>query len=168
MSPESFAVLIVASDPALRHSIRDSLKTTGFLLDEANSTQEAVNLVCEGPCDLALVDLNVSDRGAVDACRRFRARSPDIGIIVARNPGTPEDDDRVFEAGADDCIVAPFRFRELVARIGVVLRRTPPSAPVTPLLRAGGLELDMERCIFRRQGQDIHRCRPENSIFFPS
>jgi two-component system KDP operon response regulator KdpE len=156
MSPESFAVLIVASDPAVRHSIGDSLKTTGFVLEVARSTQEAVNLVSEGPYDLALVDLNVADSGAVDACRRLRAHSPGIGIIVARNTGTPEDDDRVFEAGADDCIVAPFRFRELVARMGVVLRRTPRSCPVTPLIRAGSLELDLERRIFRRKGQDIH------------
>jgi two-component system KDP operon response regulator KdpE len=156
MSPESFAVLIVASDPALRHSIRKSLETTGFHLDEANSTQGALNLICAASYDLALVDLNVSDRGAVDACRRLRARSPGIGIIVARNRGTPEDDDRVFEAGADDCIVAPFRFRELVARMGVVLRRTPRSGPVTNRLQAGTLELDMERRIFRRQGQHIH------------
>jgi two-component system KDP operon response regulator KdpE len=159
MSPESFAVLIVASDPTLRHSIRDSLKATGFLLDEASSTQEAVNLVCEAPYDLVLVDLNVADLGAADACRRLRAHSPGIGIIVARsarNLGTPEDDDSVFEAGADDCIVAPFRFRELVARMGVVLRRTPRSGPVTSLLRAGGLELDLERHTFRREGQDIH------------
>src|ERR1700733_10743496 len=101
MSPESFAVLIAASDPAVRYEIRDSLKTTGFLLAEANSTQEAVSLVREGPYDLVLVDLNVADHGAADACRRLRAHSPGIGIIVARNTGTPEDDDRVFEAGAE-------------------------------------------------------------------
>jgi two-component system KDP operon response regulator KdpE len=156
MSPESFAVLIVASDPALRHSIRKSLETTGFHLDQANSTREAINLICGGSYDLVLMDLNVSDHGAVDACRRLRARSPGIGIIVARNPGTPEDDDRVFDAGAGDCIVAPLRFRELVARMGVVLRRTPRSGPVTTHLQAGALELDTERRIFRRHGRDIH------------
>ena len=133
MSPESFAVLIVASDRALRHAIRNSLKTTGFLLDEANSTRDAVNLVCGGPYHLALVDMNVAEQGAADACRQLRTHSPDIGIIVARNTGTPEDDGLMFEAGADDCIVGPFRFRELVARMGVVLRRTPRSDPATTL-----------------------------------
>jgi len=156
MSPESFAVLIVASDPTLRHSIRESLKTTGFLLAEARSTQEAIDMVCQTPFELVLVDLNVSDHGAVDACRRLRTHSPGIGIIVVRSVGAVEAEGPVFEAGADDCIVAPFRFREVVARIGVVLRRAPHTSPATPVVRAGDLELDLERRIFRRKGKDIH------------
>jgi two-component system KDP operon response regulator KdpE len=156
MSPESFAVLIVASDPSLRRFIRDSLATTGFVLAEARSTQEAVDMVCQKNYDLSLIDLKVREYGAADACRSLRAQAPGIGIIVIHTNGTVEDEGRVFDAGADDCVAAPFRFREIVARIGVVLRRTPATGPDKILLRAGDLEMDVERRVFSRKGRQIH------------
>jgi two-component system KDP operon response regulator KdpE len=161
MSPETFAVLIVAREPALRHFIRDLLNPTGFLLAEARSTQEAVDMACQKSYDVILVDLNVPDYGAADACRSLRALSPGIGIIVTRAKDEPVDEEALFEAGANDCIVAPFRFREIVARIGVILRRRPTAAPGLVRVHSGSLEIDLEQRRVSREGQDIHLSRRE-------
>ena len=157
MSPESFSVLIAAGDPAMRRMIRTSLNPTGFLFAEAASAQAALDMLAKRRFDLVLVDLKIPDHGGEDACRRIRSLSPRLGIIVVRASGTAEDDFRVLEAGADDCVEAPFRFREVVARMGAVLRRAPSAKSKWPArLRAGNLELDLKHRTFRRDGKEIH------------
>lgn len=157
MSPESFAVLIAAGDPAMRQLMRNSLMATGFQLAEAPATQAALAMLGERRFDLVLVDLNVPDRGGIDACRRLRAQAPSLGIIAVRAGGTAEDEARVLEAGADDCVAAPFRYREIVARMVAVLRRVPVAGAKLPArLRAGKLEVDLKRRLFRRAGRIVH------------
>lgn len=61
-----------------------------------------------------------------------------------------------LDAGADDCITAPFRFREIVARLGAILRRTRVDARNTTIFRAGNLELDPEKRLLVRDGREVH------------
>jgi two-component system KDP operon response regulator KdpE len=153
MYPEPFQVLIVADDPALRQSLRSRLATTGFALKEAGS-REAAELVSNGHYDLVLLDLNSDGLGT---CRSLRAQSASLGIVMVRTGGTPGDEVRALEAGADDCVAAPFRFREIVARLGAILRRRRPvNRSRTAVLRAGDLEIDVTRRLFWRAGKKIH------------
>jgi two-component system KDP operon response regulator KdpE len=151
------AILIATGDPELRHSMRNSLLPAGFLLTEAPSAQAALDMGRHRKFDLILVNLQVPDYDDAEFCRRFRARSPSIGIIVVRAGDTKDvsDDDewRLLEAGADDYVTAPFRYREIVARIGAVLKRPrTPGAKSRVLLRAGDIELDLRRHLIRRGG----------------
>jgi two-component system KDP operon response regulator KdpE len=157
MSPKSFAILIAAVEPALRQLIKSTLLATGFQLEEASTVQSALDMTSQRRFDLVLLDLNALDNGGADACRRLRAQSPSIGIIVVGASGTEEDEWRALEAGADDCVVAPFRYREIVARMSAVLRR-PPAArtKLRSPLRVGGIELDLNTRLVRRDGKDIH------------
>jgi two-component system KDP operon response regulator KdpE len=77
----------------------------------------------------------------------------------------PEDEELALDAGADDCIAAPFRFRELVARLSAVLRRVPMKrGPKTPILRAGRLEVDSEHQLARRAGREVQLSPREFNI----
>jgi len=163
MSPESFAILIAAEDTNLRQLIRRSLLATGFFLAEAPGAQAAFEMTKAQQFDLVLVDRNLPG-GAANACRALRTQSPSLGIIVVRAEGKEgndqageEDERHMLEAGADDCVVAPFRYREIVARIGAVLRR-PPAAKTESrvMLRAGNIELDLKRRLIWRDGNQIH------------
>ncbi len=112
--------------------------------------------------DLALLDLGLPESGGIELCRKLNALSPDMGIVMGRTGGTPADDVLALEAGADDCITAPFRFREMVARLNAVLRRA--RAPVdgeATVLRTGDLEVDIPRRRFRRAGREVHLSRLE-------
>lgn len=156
MSPDSFAILIAAGEPALRQLIRNSLVAAGFLLAEAPNAQVALDMTRRGRFNLVLLDLNLPDKGGEDACRSLRAQSPAIGIIVVRAPGAEEDDWRALEAGADDCVVAPFRYREIVARITAVLRRRPAANTKSrSMLKVGDIELDLKQRFVRRSGEEI-------------
>ena len=160
MSPDLFAILIAAADPDLRQSLRNSLLATGFALEEAASAQAAAHMTRTRRFDLVLVDLNLPGGGA-DACRMLRAESPSVGLIVVSANGSKqngEDDEwHMLEAGADDFVAAPFRYREIVARMGAVLRRPPaPRNKSRTLLRAGNIELDLRQRRARRDGREIH------------
>jgi len=113
-------------------------------------------MVAQNSYDLVLLDLSLRG-GAIATCRQLRELSPTIGIIVVRDGGTPEDEVQALEAGADDCVAAPFRFREIVARLTAVLRRARvESPPRSSILRAAALELDVQRRLCWRSGTKVH------------
>jgi len=145
MSPEPFRVLVVAENTELRQLLRKPLIATGFVLEECGSADEASQLVSRQGFDLVLLDLSLKG-GAIATCRSFRKRWPRIGIVVVRDGGTPEDEVQALESGADDCVASPFRFREIVARLGAVLRRQRvDNFEKKSVLRAGSLEVDVQR-----------------------
>jgi len=158
MSPESVHVLVVARDP-LRETLRRLLSNTGFALEETGSAACALDLIQALPRDLVLLDYDLLGTPALETCRTIRAVAPRTGIVVVHAGGQPGDDLLALEAGADDYVAAPFRFREIVARLGAVLRRV--RAPELPpgsagILRAGKLEIDLRRRQFWRDGKPIH------------
>jgi two-component system KDP operon response regulator KdpE len=95
--------------------------------------------------------------GGVEACREIRAHLPKIGIVMVTVQDGENEMVRALEAGADDYITKPIRFRELVARLRAVLRRLRIENAVEPtLLRAGDLDLDINRHVLYRQGKIVH------------
>ncbi len=90
--------------------------------------------------DLVLLDINMPGLDGVDACRKIRSIAPQTGIVMVTVRDAEEDKVRALEAGADDYVTKPFRFRELVARMGAVLRRTRAHSLGEPsYVEAGGL-----------------------------
>lgn len=152
-------ILIAAGEPHLRQLIRQSLCRTGFHLVEAPSAQAAIEMTRQRHFDLVMVNVSSSRHGEADLCRGLRNQSPSVGIIVVRAGGaeghTEDDEWRVIEAGANDCVTAPFRYREIVARVGAVLRRPPALVTTSGVpLRAGELELDLRDRVIRRDGRE--------------
>ncbi len=152
MSPESFAILIAVAEPVLRQSIRKSLLATGFVLDEAAGPRAALAITKHAHFDLVLVDFDPA------ICSSLRAQSPLLGIIALRTSGTEEDDDwRALDAGADDCVAVPFRYREIVARMTAVLHRPRTAKPkLRDHFRVGDIELDLRLQTVRSNGQNVH------------
>ena len=132
-------VLLVEDDASIADPLRRGLEREGFVVDTARTGAAA--LAAPAP-DIVLLDLGLPDMDGYEVCRRLRARSS-VPIIVVTSRS--EEVDRVvgLELGADDYVVKPFGFRELVARIRAVTRRATSGAgdPV-PTLRVGALELD--------------------------
>jgi two-component system KDP operon response regulator KdpE len=147
----------VDDDPAFRQGLRASLKASGYSVDTARSGEEALAYVRERPIDVVLLDINMPGIGGVEACRRIRAAAPQAGIVMLTVRDTEDDKILALEAGADDYVTKPFHFRELVARLRAVLRRTGAAgSPPPPVLRAGELELDLEHRTLRKAGRIMH------------
>ena len=135
-------LLVVEDDQSIAEPLRAGLTREGYDVDSVHTAAEAL----ERPAsDLVLLDLGLPDMDGRDLCRVLRQRSA-VPIIVI----TARDDelDRValLELGADDYMVKPFGFRELVARIRAVLRRTSGSSHTEKVadspLKVGDLLID--------------------------
>jgi DNA-binding response OmpR family regulator len=133
-------VLIVEDDDAIAAPLAKGLEREGLDVDRVQTGADALGRRLDDPddhpVDVVLLDLGLPDIDGFDVCRQLRARS-DVPIIVVT--ARSEEVDRVvgLELGADDYIVKPFGFRELVARIRAVARRRVPRADV-PTAGEGG------------------------------
>jgi two-component system, OmpR family, response regulator RegX3 len=143
-------VLIVEDEDAIAEPLAEGLTREGFVVERAATGQEALE---SSGADLVLLDLGLPDTDGFSVCRELRSRS-DVPIIMVTAKG--EEVDRVvgLELGADDYIVKPFGFRELLARIRAVARRT-SERPATRSTRVGPLEIDVRGRRARVDGREL-------------
>jgi DNA-binding response OmpR family regulator len=131
-------VLIVEDEDAIAEPLAEGLRREGFDVSRKSTGAGAL----EAPeVDLVLLDLRLPDMDGYAVCRALRARS-DVPIIMVTARG--EEIDRVvgLELGADDYIVKPFGFRELLARMRAVTRRSGPRTDARRPIRVGPLSVD--------------------------
>jgi DNA-binding response OmpR family regulator len=117
---EHVRLLLVEDDPTISVPLREGLAREGFAVELAETGAAALDAE---PVDLVLLDLGLPDLEGRVVCQSLRARST-VPIIVVTARGDEIDRVMLLELGADDYVVKPFGFRELVARIRAVLRRT--------------------------------------------
>lgn len=134
-------VLIVEDDPGIAASLQEGLERLGHVVEHTSSGVAALDEAMW--VDLVLLDLGLPDVDGKDVCREVRKRS-EVPIIVLTARGDEFDRVLLLELGADDYLVKPFGFRELVARIGAVTRRAAqPVAPST-VQQIGPLRIDRD------------------------
>ena len=119
-------VLVIEDDDAIAEPLAQGLEREGYAVTRVATGKDALE---QNDVDVVLLDLGLPDLDGYEVCRRIRARaSTPIIVITARG----DEVDRVvgLELGADDYVVKPFGYRELVARMRAIARR---AAPVEPL-----------------------------------
>ncbi len=133
-------LLLVEDDVTISVPLREGLVREGFDVEVAATGAEAL---AAPPVDLVLLDLGLPDLEGRVVCQQMRARGA-VPIIVVTARGDEIDRVVLLELGADDYVVKPFGFRELVARIRAVLRRSAgDGAPaVLPTITVGELTID--------------------------
>lgn len=149
-------ILLVEDDPALAELLIFHFEQEEFEVEHTPDGEEALLLARESPPDLVLLDWMVEGLSGIEVCRRLR-RLPDtanVPIIMLTARGEEEDRVRGLETGADDYVTKPFSPRELVARVGAVLRRVRP-ALAGEQLRYADIELDIVTHKVRRAGTTI-------------
>jgi two-component system phosphate regulon response regulator PhoB len=149
-------LLLVEDDPALAELLVWHFTQENFAVEQTADGEEALLLAQEAPPDLVLLDWMIEGISGIEVCRRLR-RMPDtanVPIIMLTARGEEEDRVRGLDTGADDYITKPFSPRELVARVGAVLRRVRP-ALAGERLAYGGIEMDTVAHKVRRDGASI-------------
>ena len=144
-------ILIVEDEDAIAEPLASGLAREGFEVTRVATGGEALASALP---DVVLLDLRLPDMDGYDVCRALRKRS-DVPIIVVTARG--EEIDRVLglELGADDYVVKPFGFRELVARIRAVTRRTAGRSDERAPIRVGPLEVDERTRRVRVDGAEV-------------
>jgi two-component system, OmpR family, response regulator ResD len=115
-------ILIVEDDPQMAQLVRGYLEQASYDVMHAETGEAAIEMIQARLPHLVILDLMLPLRSGWDVCRMLRARSA-VPIIMVTARRTEEDRLRGFAEGADDYVVKPFSPRELVARVGAVLRR---------------------------------------------
>ena len=118
--PDGRHLLVVEDDESIAEPLVEGLEREGFTVDRVATGAAAL---AAGSADLVLLDLGLPDFDGREVCRRLRARTG-VPIIVVTARSDELDRVLLLEMGADDYVVKPFGFRELVARIRAVQRRT--------------------------------------------
>ena len=135
-------VLVVDDEPLIRQFLTTGLRYEGYEVHEAREGSEALTLAAHFQPDIVILDLVMPGTDGYEVCRRLRGR-PDLGIILLTAKDELQDRVRGLDLGADDYLVKPFEFDELLSRIRATLRRL--NKPGLQTLVAGPLSLDEAR-----------------------
>ncbi|MBM3736716.1 MAG: response regulator transcription factor [Acidobacteria bacterium] len=154
-------LLVVEDETRISDFVRRGLESAGYAVDVAADGQSAIEYVHSTDYDLIILDLMLPDTDGLELLKKIRNRksSPPVLILSARDAV----DDRVkgLEHGADDYLVKPFAFVELLARTRALLRR---GTPTPERLIVGDLALDCIRRKVTRGGDNIELAPKEFSI----
>lgn len=131
-------MLVVEDDDAIAEPLVEGLIREGFTVERVATGRDALN---RPEPDLVILDLGLPDMDGYAVCQQLRARSP-VPILVVTARGAEGDKVLGLELGADDYLVKPFGFRELVARIRAVMRRVPDAGGADGVQELGPLVLD--------------------------
>jgi len=155
-------ILVIDDDENIRDMIGLMLEKEGFRPILAADGKTGLQEAFASRPSLILVDLRMPGLGGVDVCKKLRASGSQTPIIVLSAIGDEVDKVLLLEIGADDYVVKPFGARELLARIRAVLRRTNPDAD--HVLTFSDVEVDLDRRIVRRRGEEIRLTRAEFNL----
>jgi two-component system phosphate regulon response regulator PhoB len=149
-------LLLVEDDPALAELLIWHFRREEFEVDHTADGEEALLLAQEAAPDLVLLDWMIEGLSGLEVCRRLRRRADTANVPIIMLTARGEETDRVrgLETGADDYVTKPFSPRELVARVGAVLRRVRPALAGERLMYSG-LEMDTVGHKVRRDGASV-------------
>lgn len=116
-------ILVVEDDRKLSDIIRRGLKETGYAVDAAYDGEEGEDMADIVPYDLIVLDIVLPRKDGIEVCRQLRQKKNKSRIIMLTSKDTVEDRVIGLDSGADDYLVKPFAFDELLARIRALLRR---------------------------------------------
>ena len=142
-------ILITEDETELADALARGLRQQGYAADIAYDGEEALVMAEVNNYDLIILDLNLPKIDGVEVCRRIRASGSPVGILMLTARSSLDDRVNGLDQGADDYLVKPFHFPELLARVRAILRREGQTRH--PILRSGDLVLDpnAQKAFFR-------------------
>jgi two-component system response regulator MprA len=146
----SAKILVIEDEERIRQFLKRGLAYEGYTVGAAAEGKEGLEMARDDPPDLVLLDIMLPGIDGLEVCRRLRAAS-DVPILMLTAKESIEDRVAGLDAGADDYLVKPFSFDELLARVRALLRRAQPSQP--QVYRFADLELDTGTRQGRRGGR---------------
>lgn len=146
-------LLVVEDHPTLGRSISEGLREEGYAVDLAMAGEDAEHLVRGTPYDCVLLDVMLPDRSGWQILQDMRRRGNQSPVICLTARDALEDRVRGLDLGADDYLVKPFEWDELLARVRALVRRAHGAA--SSVVTVGDLELDTRGRQVRRGGVNV-------------
>ena len=148
-------ILIVEDEPKTGEYLRQGLNEAGFVADLAANGSDGLHLALHGEYDLVILDVMLPELDGWQVLASLRRRGLDMPVLFLTARDQVEDRVKGLELGADDYLVKPFSFAELLARVRTILRRGRGGGVDSNTLRTADLELDLLRRRVTRGGRRI-------------
>jgi two-component system response regulator PhoP len=133
-------LLVIEDETSLRRQLCEQLRAAGHAVDDAANGKDGLVHGREYPIDLAVVDIGLPDLSGIEVIRGWRKQDKRFPVLILTARGRWQDKVEGLEAGADDYLVKPFHFEELLARVNALLRRAAGLAQ--PVVTCGPITLD--------------------------
>ncbi|HAQ17870.1 MAG TPA: DNA-binding response regulator [Prolixibacteraceae bacterium] len=143
-------ILIVEDEPKVASFIKKGLEESNYEAEIAYDGLSAYKLACQYHYDLFILDVIIPGITGLDLCKKLKDLNQDIPVLMLTALGTTDDKLFGFDAGADDYMIKPFEFRELLARIRVLLKSANKVSDQSNKLIFSDLELDLNRKTVKR------------------
>ncbi|MET7331990.1 response regulator transcription factor [Nonomuraea sp. NPDC005650] len=155
-------VLVVEDEERLADAVARGLRLHAIAVDVAYDGQEALEMAAFVDYDVVVLDRDLPEVHGDDVCRRLREGGEGGRVLMLTAAGQIRDKVDGLSLGADDYLVKPFAFAELVARVRALARRSARSA--APPLERGGIALDPSRRTVTRDGRPVSLNRKEFDV----
>jgi two-component system OmpR family response regulator len=146
-------LLVVEDDTKLARALERGLQREGYAVDLAETGDDALSQASENEYDAVVLDVMLPGRDGFSVCRAMRSNERWAPVLMLTARDQVGDRIRGLDAGADDYLVKPFDFGELLARLRALIRRGPSERP--PVLEVGDLHIDPAARVVTRAGRDI-------------
>jgi two-component system copper resistance phosphate regulon response regulator CusR len=157
-------ILIVEDEPKVAAFIKKGLEENNYSAEIAYDGLSAEKLARLNKYDLFIVDIIIPGISGLDLCKKLKMLNTDLPVLLLTALGTTDDKIIGFEAGANDYLVKPFEFRELLARVKVLLKKPNQSQGTVNRLTIGDLVLDLDTKSAHRGGSQIDLTAKEFSL----
>jgi two-component system, OmpR family, copper resistance phosphate regulon response regulator CusR len=148
-------ILLVEDEPKVSAFIRKGLEEQAYDVDLAYDGIYGSKLALENEYDLVILDVILPGKSGVDVCRDIRKNKNTVAILMLSALGSTDDKITGLDSGADDYLVKPFEFKELLARIRALTRRG-TEQPAGEILKIADLEMDVVKKTVTRAGNPIN------------
>ncbi|MFZ5392432.1 MAG: response regulator transcription factor [Patescibacteria group bacterium] len=155
-------ILIIEDEKRITSFIKKGLGYEGYVVEEAYDGKSGLNKGKDNSVDLIILDLMLPKMDGIEVCRSLREEGIKTPIIMLTAKDSIDDKVKGLDVGADDYLVKPFAFKELLARVRSLLRRGKTEKPI--LLKIGDLELNPSSREVSREGKYILLSKKEYSL----
>lgn len=157
-------LILVEDEESVSRFIKKGFVSEGYQIDVAFDGTIAKSLFEKKPYDLAILDINLPGLNGYQLCQHFKKINPYIPVIFLTALDSIDDKVAGFESGADDYLVKPFEFKELLLRTKALIRRSTHAGNATLKLVIADLEMDTSGKIVSRAGKRLDLTAREYSL----
>lgn len=164
------SILLIEDEPDVVDFVKKGLGEESFEVSVALNGVDGLEMVINNPYDIVLLDIMIPEKNGIEVCKEIRGRGIQTPILFLTALNTPDNIALGLNSGADDYLVKPFKFNELIARIRAILRRLNMEKMGHQKPKAkyfiSNLVLDDEAKMVTRNGKDISLTATEYRLLF--
>lgn len=158
-------LLLVEDSPILQRSLSTGLTKLGMTVDQAFDGKEAERFLQYSTYEVIVLDLMLPALSGLEVLQRMRHRGDRTSVLILSAKDEVEDRTRGLDLGADDYLIKPFAFDELVSRIRALKRRITPDSPFSsPVVLIEGVSIDTSACTVSVDNADLELTPTEYRI----